>query len=123
MMILVLYGGALASGVLAELDGAAILFTGAVILIIRPIAGALGLIGFPGPWTERAVIAFYGIRGVGSAYYLAYALNQESFARPEYLWSVTSLTILVSVLLHGTTVTPAMRFLDRHRTRHIRSPR
>ena len=43
---------------------------------------------------KRCVRAFYGIRGVSSAYYLAYALGREAFTRPEYLWSVGGLTIL-----------------------------
>jgi NhaP-type Na+/H+ or K+/H+ antiporter len=71
---------------------------------------------------KRCVIAFYGIRGVSSAYYLAYARVREAFTRPEYLWSVAGLTILVSILLHGTTVTPVMRRLDRHRARIARLP-
>lgn len=117
MVVLVLFGGALARGLLAELDWAAVLFTAAAILVIRPLSGIVGLIGFSGSWAERSVMAFYGIRGLGSAYYLAYALNREAFARPEYLWSVTSLVILVSILLHGATVTPVMRQLDHLRAR------
>ena len=122
MVVLVLFGGALARGMLAELDWAAVVFTGAAILVIRPLSGIIGLIGFPGSWGERSVMAFYGIRGVGSAYYLAYALNREDFGRPEYLWSVTGLVILVSIFLHGATVTPAMRQLDHLRTRRPRLP-
>jgi NhaP-type Na+/H+ or K+/H+ antiporter len=84
----------------------------AAILLIRPLAGIVGLIGFPASWGERGVMAFYGIRGVGSAYYLAYALNRERFPDPEYLWSVVALVILISILMHGATVTPVMRRLD-----------
>ena len=62
-------------------------------------------------------MAFYGIRGVGSAYYLAYALNREAFPKPEYLWSVVGLVILLSILMHGATVTPVLRWLDRHTLR------
>jgi NhaP-type Na+/H+ or K+/H+ antiporter len=58
-------------------------------------------------------MAFYGIRGVGSAYYLAYALTAADFERPNYLWSVVGLVIIVSIVLHGTTVTPVMNWLDR----------
>jgi NhaP-type Na+/H+ or K+/H+ antiporter len=112
MVLLVLFGGALARGLLAELDWPAILFTVAVILLVRPVAGWVGLLGFGGSRLERGVIAFYGIRGVGSAYYLAYALNAEMFERPGYLWSTVGLVVLVSVVLHGVTVTPVMRGLD-----------
>jgi sodium/hydrogen antiporter len=114
MVMLVLFGGALARGLLAEVDVSAMFFTAAAILLVRPAAGIIGLIGFPAWWSERAVTAFYGIRGVGSAYYLAYALNREAFPNPEYLWSVVGLVILISILMHGATVTPVLRRLDRH---------
>ena len=114
MVVLVLFGGALARGLLAELDWRGVVFTAAAILLVRPLAGIVGLTGFAGSWGERGVMAFYGIRGVGSAYYLAYALNREAFPDPEYLWSVVGLVILISILMHGATVTPVMRRLDHH---------
>jgi NhaP-type Na+/H+ or K+/H+ antiporter len=60
-------------------------------------------------------ISFFGIRGLGSIYYLSYALQKESFDNPALLWSVTGFIILVSIVLHGVTVTPVMRSLDRRR--------
>jgi NhaP-type Na+/H+ or K+/H+ antiporter len=113
MVLLVLFGGALASGLLAKLDWQAVLFCAIAILIIRPFTGWLALLGLPSSRIERAVIAFYGIRGVGSAYYLAYAFNREPFADSDYLWSVVSFVIVSSVFLHGVTVTPVMSILDR----------
>jgi sodium/hydrogen antiporter len=113
MVLLVLFGGALARGLLAELDWRALLFAAAAILLVRPLAGWIGLYGFAGSRLERGVMAFYGIRGVGSAYYLAYGLTAAEFERPNYLWSVVGLVIIVSIVLHGTTVTPVMNWLDR----------
>lgn len=115
MMLLVLFGGAIAGGLLAELDWKGALFTAAAILVIRPLAGWVSLLGFPGSRLERGIMAFYGIRGLGSAYYLAYALGVGGFQRPEYLWSVVGTVILVSIVLHGVTVTPVMGRLDRVR--------
>jgi sodium/hydrogen antiporter len=45
----------------------------AYILIVRPFAGLIGLASVYRPWDERAAIGFFGIRGLGSFYYLAYA--------------------------------------------------
>src|ERR671928_223894 len=50
-----------------------------VVFVARPAAGWLSLLGMPVPWEERAAAAFFGIRGLGSFYYLAYALNQAPF--------------------------------------------
>ena len=60
------------------------------------------------------MIAFFGIRGLGSFYYLAFALGLVEFERPETLWVTVCLVVLVSIVVHGIAVTPAMRLLDRH---------
>ncbi|MDO9710447.1 cation:proton antiporter [Paracraurococcus lichenis] len=115
MVLLVLFGGALAGGLLSPLTwegvAAALLF----VFLVRPLAGLVSLAGAPAPWDERAAIGFFGIRGLGSIYYLAFALNQAPFRQGEQLWAVLGLTVLVSIALHGATVTPAMRLLDERR--------
>ncbi|MFZ4406798.1 MAG: cation:proton antiporter [Paracraurococcus sp.] len=117
MVLLVLFGGALAGGLLDALDGWGVAAVLAFLFVVRPLAGWISLLGAPVPRPERAAIAFFGIRGVGSVYYLAYALNQAPFGPPGPLWAVVGLTILVSIGLHGMTVTPAMRALDGQRRR------
>jgi NhaP-type Na+/H+ or K+/H+ antiporter len=57
------------------------------------------------------VIAFFGIRGLGSFYYLAYALGQADFGEPQILWVTVCCVVLVSIVTHGMIVTPAMRHL------------
>jgi sodium/hydrogen antiporter len=52
---------------------------------------------------------------LGSIYYLAYALNHGAFENPNRLWGAVGLVILISILLHGITVTPMMAWLDRRR--------
>lgn len=119
MVLLILFGGALVGGLLASLrwqDAAAAV---AVILIVRPIAGLIGLAGLPAARSEKLTLAFFGIRGVGSFYYLAYGLNHMELAESERLWAIVGLVVLFSILLHGLTVTPVMRLLDRQ---HGRDP-
>jgi NhaP-type Na+/H+ or K+/H+ antiporter len=57
-------------------------------------------------------VSFFGIRGLGSVYYLAFALQAAAFEAPDLLWSTMGLTIVISIVLHGMTVTPVMRRLD-----------
>jgi NhaP-type Na+/H+ or K+/H+ antiporter len=59
------------------------------------------------------VISFFGIRGIGSIYYLAYAMNRADFGHEELLWATIGFVVLVSIVVHGVTVTPIMRRLDR----------
>ena len=114
--LLLLLGGAIAGGVLAPLTVSGVAVIVLVLLVVRPISGWLAL---PDDYVipaERATIAFFGIRGIGSLYYLAYALNHASFAQAEQLWAIVAATVGASVVLHGIAVTPAMRRLDRMRS-------
>lgn len=113
--LLVLFGAALVSGLLAPLTPEAVLVAVVAIFLVRPLAGLAGLKGSGGPRGERLAIAFFGIRGVGSVYYLAYALNHGAFglAEADTLWAVTGLAIALSILVHGTTATPVMRRFGR----------
>ena len=62
---------------------------------------------------EKLTLAFFGIRGVGSLYYLAYGLNRMDVAEAGRLWSFVGVVVLFSILLHGLNVTPIMRLIDR----------
>lgn len=113
MSLLILFGGALVHGLLVPLGWAEWLAAIAIILAVRPLAGLIGMIGFKAAAQEKLTLAFFGIRGVGSFYYLAFALNHAAFADAERLWAIVGLVVLLSILLHGLTVTPIMRWLDR----------
>lgn len=121
MVLLVIFGGSIASGGLFEtLSWSVVLFALLAIFLIRPLVGWISLAGSPQSNDEKAVIAFFGIRGLGSAYYLAYGLGHAPFEAPHLLWSAIGLVVLISVVLHGATVTPTMRYLDRRRQRYAR---
>lgn len=109
---LLLFGGALATGLLAPLGAAEMGAAALVLLVVRPAAGMIGLAGFRADLSEKLTLAFFGIRGVGSLYYLAYGLNHMNVGGRERLWATVGLVVLVSILLHGLTVTPVMRKVD-----------
>lgn len=113
VVLLVLIGGALWDGsLLGSLSWPGVAFGLLAIFVVRPLSGWIGLVGTTCPTPERAVISFYGIRGLGSVYYLAYALQKGVFENPALLWSTMGFVVLVSITLHGATVTPVMRYLD-----------
>ena len=116
VLILLGLGAAIANGLLAPLTWPLALTAVLIVFVIRPISGVVGLIGFDrAPWRERLAISFFGVRGIGSLYYLAYALNEESFERAEEVWALVALTIVISVVVHGVTASPAMDKLDEMR--------
>ncbi|MBB6344936.1 cation:proton antiporter [Nonomuraea muscovyensis] len=114
--LLLLLGGFVAVGGLASLTwrGAAVALL--LLLVIRPVTGWLAQARGPAGPRERAVISFFGIRGIGSLYYLAFALGLADFGVPqEELWAVVAFAVLASIVLHGITATPVMARLDRLR--------
>jgi NhaP-type Na+/H+ or K+/H+ antiporter len=114
MVLLVLFGGILTGGeLLADIGWNNVLVAALVLLVIRPMIGWLALIDLRRPALERFVIAFFGIRGLGSVYYLAFALNHGAFEDQHALWETVGLIILGSILLHGISVTPIMQRLNR----------
>ncbi len=93
-------------------------FVAVLFLVIRPIAVFLGLPRQRVTPMQRGLICWFGIRGIGSLYYLAYSIThgvpQEISGR---LVSLTLVVIAVSILVHGISVTPIMKWY------HARSQR
>lgn len=113
-VVLFLVGGYLASGGLAALTWRGALLGLLLFLVIRPAVGWAAQIRGRATGTARTAIAVFGIRGIGSFFYLAYALGEAEFAAPaRELWAVVAFTVLLSVLLHGVAATPVTRRLDR----------
>ena len=117
VLILILLGGAAATGLLAGTTGSEVLVAGLFLLVVRPLAGFTGLIGGGTGPLERAVIAFFGVRGIGSLFYIAFAVEHADFAESDSLWRVIALIVIGSVLIHGITATAVMSHLDRKRVR------
>lgn len=110
--VVVVIGGLLAAQ-MVPLDVA--WFAPLLLLLVRPVATMIGLRGSDTDRTERALISWFGIRGVGSLYYLMYAIDHglaEDTARQ--LASIVVATVAISIVVHGISVTPIMnRYMAR----------
>jgi sodium/hydrogen antiporter len=93
-------------------------FIAILFLVIRPISVSLGLLGQKIPASERRLISWFGIRGIGSLYYLMFVVNrglpQDVISE---LISITLTTIAISIVVHGITVTPLMNWHQSRRRR------
>lgn len=116
-LLLILLGGTVAIGVLGPLQLVDIGFALVFVLVVRPLAGAAALARSPLPGRERWMISMFGIRGMGSFYYLAFALNHGRFDQHPRLWAIVTLVVLVSIMLHGMFATGSMARLDLWRAR------
>jgi len=117
-VVLVLFGGSIAGGLLLPLTVFEIGIAIVILAIVRPAAGVIGLIGSNLDWPSRGIVGFFGIRGIGSFYYLSFALNEATFQEfelviaAERLWAFVGFVVLASIFLHGVTAGPVMDYFD-----------
>ncbi|HXG40865.1 MAG TPA: cation:proton antiporter, partial [Candidatus Limnocylindrales bacterium] len=80
-----------------------------VVLVVRPAAVLTGLLGARLSALQRLLVAWFGIRGIGSLYYLSFAITHglEAPAADRIVDLVLALVAL-SILVHGISVTPLM---------------
>ncbi|TZG25822.1 cation:proton antiporter [Sphingomonas montanisoli] len=75
----------------------------ALIFVIRPLSAWVALCGLGFAPRQRWVMSFYGVRGIGSIFYIAYAAAQVDLVNEEGLWSTVAITVMLSTLVHGLT--------------------
>lgn len=123
MVLLVFLGSIVATGtILGALDGRAILVAVITLALVRPLSGWLCLLGTGFPAGEKLVISVFGIRGLGTIYYLAYATGQAAFDDANTLWATGLLIVLISIVVHGIAVTPTMNWVDATRPKNQNAP-
>ena len=106
--VVVLLGGMIAWDFIPSV---AFWFIPLLFLVIRPISVYVGLLGSRTTGMQRGMIAWFGIRGIGSVYYLTYAMQHglpEEFSR--VLAALVLATVAVSAVAHGVSVTPLMKW-------------
>lgn len=122
LFVLLMLGIALTRGLLEALDWRGIAIGLALIFVLRPAAGIVALAGQHGRHgltrAQKWAVAFFGVRGIGSLYYLAYAAGEDETLASDWLWSTVAFTVVASVLVHGILSTPVMRRLDPEGSRH-----
>jgi NhaP-type Na+/H+ or K+/H+ antiporter len=112
-VLLILFGGAIARGLLAPLTWTDVLVALFLLLLIRPAVGWLTLLGTQTSLLQRGAIAVLGIRGIGSFFYLSFAIEKGDFSQPERLWALVGLIVLVSIVFFGVLARPLMNWIDR----------
>lgn len=110
VLLVVMVGIAVASVWSWRAAGLALL----VFFVIRPVSTRLLLAGTRTRPSQRWLMGWFGIRGIGSLYYLSYALNHGvAAADAGMLVSVVMTVVACSVVIHGISVTPVVKFYER----------
>ncbi len=85
-------------------------FVPLLLLVLRPLAVMVALPGERLSGPQQAMIGWFGIRGIGSVFYLLFALRHGIEADiAETLVSLTLWTVAASIVAHGITAQPLMR--------------
>ncbi len=97
-----------------------IVFVVLFFILIRPVSVWIGLLGAPVSGDQRMLMSWFGIRGIGSIYYLMYAINHGlPFALAEPIVAITLATVTVSIVLHGISVTPLMAIYAHRKAKRL----
>lgn len=87
-------------------------------MVARPLSVLVGLMGTRTSWPIRGMVGWFGVRGIGSLYYLMFAIQH---GLPEELAldliQLTLIAVSLSILVHGTSVKPLMSLFSAYRKR------
>jgi sodium/hydrogen antiporter len=102
---------------------AALFIAGLLFFVIRPIGAWISTAGDRLNPVTRLLFGWFGIRGIGSLYYLAYALGEQIPESDKTLISwITLIIIVTSIILHGITATPIMKWYEKFINKQSKSP-
>ncbi|WP_340117235.1 cation:proton antiporter [Pelagibius sp. 7325] len=87
-----------------------------LLLVIRPLVSWLSLKGTDLVSRDRWIVCFFGVRGIGSIYYIAYATGHVEFINERPLWALVAYTVFASTVIHGTTSFLVDRFASKRGT-------
>ena len=119
VVLLMLFGGSLVYGLLNFLTWQGAVVGLIFLFLIRPVSALVGMLGIKVPLHEKMAISFFGIRGIGSFFYLSFALDKIDFVDAPQLWSVVGFIVMVSVIIHGFTAAKTMGYLDKRRKKSM----
>ena len=121
VILLILFGGSLVTGLLDHLTWQGALLGLGFLFIIRPVTAYLAIFNDKITLKEKMAISFFGIRGIGSFFYLAFALDKLAFTDGDMLWSLVGFIVMVSIMLHGVTASRVMNYLDKNRVKDYKN--
>jgi NhaP-type Na+/H+ or K+/H+ antiporter len=83
-------------------------------LVVRPISTWVGMLGCRDLAPAKPFISWFGIRGIGSLYYLFYAVEMGlDHELAKQMVALTFSVVAISIVVHGLSVTPLMKVYER----------
>jgi sodium/hydrogen antiporter len=112
---ILLLGSLLLVPPMLKYSGQALVVAGLLLFVIRPVGVWISMLGSRLPAPILWLFGWFGIRGVGSLYYLCYAFGHglKGETGEQIAW-ITYITVIISVILHGISATPLMNWYEKH---------
>jgi NhaP-type Na+/H+ or K+/H+ antiporter len=112
---ILILGSLLLIGPMIKYSGQALVVAFLLLFVIRPVGVWISMLGSRLPPPTLGLFGWFGIRGVGSLYYLTYAFgNGLKGETGEQIAWITYITVVISVILHGISATPLMNWYERN---------
>ena len=112
----IFFGGSLLSGILTYTDWKGILFSLAIVLVLRPVFGYIAMLTTNFSTAKKWAISFFGVRGIGSFFYLSFALLNGNFQDFTQLFGIVSYVVLFSIIIHGFTSLRVIEYFNNQGT-------
>jgi NhaP-type Na+/H+ or K+/H+ antiporter len=103
MAVMLVLGTVLPLATLGDLGLPLVALVAGLLFVVRPLAAWIALLGSRASRKERLFIGWFGIRGIGSVYYMGFALAVSPLQDGRTLFAAISAAIVASVILHGVT--------------------
>ena len=112
---ILLLGSLLLVAPMIKYSGQALVVAGLLLFVIRPLGVWISMLGSRSPAPLLGLFGWFGIRGVGSLYYLCYAFGKglKGETAEQIAW-ITYITVVISVIVHGISATPMMNWYERN---------
>ncbi len=112
--IILLLGSLLRIEPMIRFSGSIFLVAVLLIFVIRPIGAWISTWGSPLNSTRRLLYGWFGIRGLGSLYYLSYAFGKGLLGDlGEKIAWIVYFTVVISIVLHGVSATPLLIWYEK----------
>lgn len=101
--------------------GQSLLIAAFLFLVIRPLGVWLTMLGSDSAPKTRSLMGWFGIKGLGSIYYLTYALGKgfTGDTAEQVAW-ITYTVVVLSVVIHGVSAAPLMKWYESTKNSGVR---
>ena len=112
--VIIILGTILLVEPMLKYAGQSLLTAGLLFFIVRPVGVWLSTLGGNLPKKTRSLIGWFGIRGLGSIYYLTYVLGEglKGDVAEQIAW-ITYTVVVFSIILHGVSAAPLMIWYEK----------